>query len=77
MSLQKLFTPEGKLREDLRDLAPKGEKRMSATHYANGGLLRRELKLPDLKSFAVSVKTPIQDEAENTRPLGLFLKVDN
>uniref|UniRef100_A0A7V4DY60 Phosphoketolase family protein n=1 Tax=Dictyoglomus thermophilum TaxID=14 RepID=A0A7V4DY60_DICTH len=71
---QKLFTPEGKLREDLRDLAPKGEKRMSATHYANGGLLRRELKLPDLKSFAVSVKTPIQDEAENTRPLGLFLK---
>jgi len=71
---EKLFTPDGKLREDLREIAPTGEKRMSANPYSNGGLLRRELKLPNLKGHAVEVKRPFEDKAENTRPLGVFLK---
>lgn len=71
---EKLFTKEGKLRDDLKELAPKGNKRMSANPHANGGILRRELKLPDIRKLAVDVKEPIKSSAENTRPLGVFLK---
>uniref|UniRef100_A0A7C3RMT6 Phosphoketolase family protein n=1 Tax=Dictyoglomus thermophilum TaxID=14 RepID=A0A7C3RMT6_DICTH len=71
---EKLFTPDGKLREDLREIAPSGERRMSANPYANGGLLRKELKLPNLKDYAVGVDKPFEDKAENTRPLGVFLR---
>ncbi|MGB9857934.1 MAG: phosphoketolase family protein [Dictyoglomaceae bacterium] len=71
---EKLFDKNGRLREDLKDLPPKGNKRMSANPYANGGLLRKELKLPNIKEFSVEVKNPTKDEAENTRPLGIFLK---
>ena len=71
---EKLFDNNGRLIEDLRDLAPKGDKRMSANPYANGGLIRKELKLPKSNDFSVEIKKPIEDEAENTRPLGTFLK---
>ncbi|MCS7201789.1 MAG: phosphoketolase family protein [Dictyoglomus sp.] len=71
---EKLFTKEGKLREDLRELSPKGNKRMSANPHANGGVLRRELKLPDIRKIAIEVKEAIKTSAENTRPLGIFLK---
>ncbi|MEN2983619.1 MAG: phosphoketolase family protein [Dictyoglomaceae bacterium] len=71
---EKLFTKEGKLREDLRELSPKGNRRMSANPYANGGVLRRELKLPDIRKIAIEVKEPIKTSAENTRSLGIFLK---
>ncbi len=71
---QKLFTVDGKLRDDLKELAPKGNKRMSATPHANGGILRKELKLPDIRKFAVEAKESIKTLAENTRPLGIFLK---
>jgi len=71
---EKLFDNNGRLIEDLRELAPKGDKRMSANPYANGGLLRKELKLPKPNDFSVELKKPIEDEAENTRPLGTFLK---
>lgn len=70
----KLFTADGKLREDLRDIPPKGDRRMSAICYANGGLLRKALKLPALRDFAVEVKNPAKDTAENTRPLGEYLR---
>jgi len=71
---KKLFDKSGKLRDDLALLAPKGEKRMSANPHANGGLLRKALKLPDPINFAVGIKERIKTKKENTRPLGEFLK---
>ena len=71
---EKLFDERGKLRDDLRDLSPKGSKRMSASPYANGGLLRIPLKLPELKELAISVQEPLKTFYENTRPLGKFLR---
>ena len=69
---EKLFDDTGKLRETMP--LPQGAKRMGANPYANGGLLRKELRLPELKSFAVAVSSPTVDEAENTRPLGVLLR---
>ena len=47
--------PSGRLVPELRALAPKGHRRMSANPHANGGLLRKELKLPDFRDYAVEV----------------------
>lgn len=69
----KLFDNFGKLREDLRELHPKGYKRMSANPKANGGLLRKELKLPEPSKFSFNIKERVKDEYENTKPLGDFL----
>jgi Phosphoketolase len=69
-----LFDADGRLVESLRELAPKGRRRMSANPHANGGQLRRPLRLPDFRDYAVPVKTPGATEAENTRRLGEFLR---
>ncbi len=69
-----LFTSEGRLRPDLEALAPRGERRMSANPHANGGLLLRELNLPDFREYAVSVPRPGGVECEATRELGKFLR---
>lgn len=69
-----LFDASGKLLPELKDMAPKGTKRLGATPYANGGLLRRELNLPDFRDYGVVVDKPGVTEAENTRPLGVFLR---
>jgi xylulose-5-phosphate/fructose-6-phosphate phosphoketolase len=71
---QELFDQSGKLVPDLKALAPKGNRRMSANPHANGGLLRRELKLPDFRNYAVEVPSRGAVEYENTRPLGEFLR---
>lgn len=55
---EKLFTKEGKLISELRDLAPKGNKRMSANPITNGGLLRRPLKLQKFQDYALKVDKP-------------------
>lgn len=70
----KLFDEKGSLREDLRELHPKGNKRMSANPHANCGIIRKSLKLPDPKDFKVEVKEKIKTQFENTKPLGNFLK---
>jgi xylulose-5-phosphate/fructose-6-phosphate phosphoketolase len=62
------------LRADLRELAPKGQRRMGANPHANGGLLRRELRIPDFRSYAIEVKAPGQVEAEATRVMGKLLR---
>lgn len=71
---QDLFDASGRLVEDLRALAPKGSRRMGANPHANGGQLRRALRLPDFRDYAVPVKKPGASEAENTRKLGEFLR---
>lgn len=69
-----LFTPEGALKPELAALAPKGDKRMSATPYANGGTHLRPLRLPDFRTHAVQITAPGQTVAESTRILGSWLK---
>ena len=71
---EELFDDEGRLLPELKMLAPQGEKRMSANPHANGGLLRRALKLPDFNDYAVRLNSPATDSVENTRPLGRFLR---
>ncbi len=70
---EELFDDEGRLRSELRDLAPAGTRRMSANPHANGGLLRRPLDLPPFTDSAVEVKEPRGSFHEATRVLGTWL----
>jgi len=69
-----LFDEAGRLVPELRALAPTGTRRMSANPHANGGLLRKPLRLPAFRDYAVEVPAPGKDRAETTRPLGRFLR---
>ncbi len=69
-----LFDTDGKLIPQLKALAPKGHRRMSANPHANGGLLRKALRMPDFQDYAITVEQPGSLLAENTRPLGQFLR---
>ncbi|GLR07651.1 phosphoketolase [Mixta theicola] len=69
-----LFDKQGKLKPELRALAPQGEKRMGASPYANGGRLRRELDTPDIYEFAVDVTTPGEKQVQSTEVLGQYLR---
>jgi xylulose-5-phosphate/fructose-6-phosphate phosphoketolase len=71
---QELFTPDGAPREELRQLAPRGERRMSANPHTNGGLLLRDLELPDFREYGVAVPAPATTSSEATRVLGAFLR---
>lgn len=71
---EELFDANGRLIPRLKALAPKGNRRMSANPHANGGMLRRALRLPDFRDYAVEVPQPGTVSAENTRPLGRFLR---
>ena len=71
---QELFDNNGRLVPELKALAPTGSRRMSANPHANGGLVRRALRIPDFRSYAIEVKEPGRTFAENTRPLGRFLR---
>ncbi|MDP9131251.1 MAG: phosphoketolase family protein, partial [Candidatus Binatota bacterium] len=71
---QELFDPAGKLRPELADLAPKGERRMSANPHANGGLLLRDLRLPDFRDYAVTVPQPGAVDAEAARVQGELIR---
>jgi xylulose-5-phosphate/fructose-6-phosphate phosphoketolase len=69
-----LFDRGGRLIPELAELSPAGPRRMSANPNANGGLVRRALRLPDFRDYAQDVPAPAQAYAENTRPLGRFLR---
>jgi xylulose-5-phosphate/fructose-6-phosphate phosphoketolase len=69
-----LFDADGRLDPEIAALAPAGERRMSANPHANGGLLLRELDLPDFRSYAVEVAAPGATTSEATRVLGGFLR---
>jgi len=71
---EELFDAAGTFVPELKALAPKGRRRMSANPHANGGLLRKELRLPDFRHYAVDVAGCGTDRCENTRPLGAFLR---
>jgi len=69
-----LFDADGALLPELRELAPHGPRRMSANPHANGGVLRKDLKLPDLDGYAVAVPRMGGMAHENTKPLGEYLR---
>jgi xylulose-5-phosphate/fructose-6-phosphate phosphoketolase len=70
---EELFDAEGKLIAELQELAPSGSRRISANPHANGGLLRKELELPDFREYAVDVKAPGGEYAQPTDVLAHFL----
>ena len=71
---EELFDEAGRLIPELAALAPKGERRMGANPHANGGVLLRDLRLPDFRAYAVDVPSPGSTENEDTRTLGTFLR---
>ncbi len=71
---EELFDENGKFIPELAELAPKGYRRMGANPHANGGLLLRDLIMPDFRKYAVEVSKPGTQNAEATRVLGIFLR---
>ncbi len=71
---EELFDDNGKFLRGLAALAPKGNRRMGANPHANGGLLLKELKMPDFREYAVNVTQPGSTVGESTRVLGRFLR---
>jgi xylulose-5-phosphate/fructose-6-phosphate phosphoketolase len=71
---EELFTAEGALKPELKELAPKGQRRMGDNPHANGGLLLKSLHMPDYREYAVSLSSPGSVKAEATRVMGTFLR---
>ncbi len=71
---EELFDAEGRLVPELRALAPEGDRRMSATPYANGGRLRTELPMPDLEAYAVDIDGRGVGMLENTITAGRLMR---
>ena len=71
---EELFDKTGKLVPDLAELAPSGARRMGANPHANGGLLLRDLRMPDFRGYAVAVPKPGAVDAEATHIQGLFIR---
>jgi xylulose-5-phosphate/fructose-6-phosphate phosphoketolase len=71
---EELFDQSGRLMQDIAELAPSGNRRMGLNPHANGGLLRREIQLPDFHAYAVTVRSPGASQAEATRIVGAFLR---
>jgi len=70
---EELFDESGRLRPELAEVAPRGPRRMSASPHANGEL-RKKLRLPDFRDYAIDVERPGSTEVENVPPLGGFLR---
>lgn len=71
---EQLFDADGTPVAAITALAPKGNRRMGANPHANGGLLKRALRMPDFRDYALALDKPGQIEAENTPPLGRLLR---
>ncbi len=71
---EELFDEHGRLRPELAELAPQGERRMGANPHANGGLLLRDLRMPDFRDYAVDVPAPGVRGIGDTHVLGRFLR---
>jgi xylulose-5-phosphate/fructose-6-phosphate phosphoketolase len=71
---EELFDANGRLVPELRELAPAGTRRMGANPVANGGLLLKDLRMPDFRDYAVAVPRPGQAIAEATRVMGNFVR---
>lgn len=71
---EELFDANGSPSGIIRNFAPQGDRRMGSNPKANGGKLKRALRMPDFKDYALPVASPGQTEAENTKPLGQLLR---
>ncbi|HEY8457330.1 MAG TPA: phosphoketolase family protein [Actinopolymorphaceae bacterium] len=71
---EELFDATGKLRDEIAAMAPVGERRMSANPHTNGGLLLRDLELPDFRQYGIDVPSPGAVSSEPTRVLGIWLR---
>jgi xylulose-5-phosphate/fructose-6-phosphate phosphoketolase len=71
---EELFDEDGRLRAELAELAPEGDRRMGANPHTNGGALLRDLRMPDFCDHALDVPSPGAVDAEDTRVLGEFLR---
>jgi len=71
---EELFDEQGRLKPELAELAPKGERRMGANPHANGGILLRDLQMPDFRDYAVDVPAPGVRGLGDTHVLGRFLR---
>ncbi len=71
---EELFDADGALIAELAELAPRSHRRMSANPHANGGLLLRDLAMPDFQAYAVDVPAPGATDGEATRVLGTLLR---
>jgi len=71
---EELFDEKGTLLPEIASLAPEGERRMGANPQANGGLLLRDLRMPDFRDYAIEVKKPATELNEATRIAGAFLR---
>ena len=71
---EELFDERGRLRPDLAELAPTGERRMGANPHANGGMLLRDLRMPDFRDYAAAVPSAGVPGIGDTRVLGRFLR---
>src|SRR4051812_44809290 len=71
---EELFDSNGRFKAEFAEIAPKGERRMSANPHGNGGLLLRDLRMPDFRKYAIAIKKPGATDAEATRAMGKFLR---
>ena len=71
---EELFDEEGKLIPELKELAPKGDKRMSANPYANGGKLLKDLILPDFRDYCIDIESPGATSAQDMIELGNYIR---
>ena len=71
---EELFDAKGKLKPELAELAPRGERRMGANPHANGGMLLRDLVMPNFREYAVRVPSPGSVQASDAHELGVFLR---
>jgi len=71
---EQLFDENGRLKAELKSLAPQKEQRMSANPHSNGGLLRKALRMPDFSDYALALEAPGKLFSPNTKPLGKFLR---
>ncbi len=71
---EELFDRDGRLMPEIAELAPVGDRRMGANPHANGGILLRDLRIPDFRDYAIEVARPGNVLGEDTRTLGKFLR---
>ncbi len=71
---EELFDTEGRFRPELKAIAPTGTRRIGSNPHANGGHLKHALRMPDFRKYGIKVEKPGTAEAENCRPLGVFLR---
>ena len=71
---EELFDQNGKLRSEFKEIAPTGTRRMGSNPHANGGRLKKAMRLPDFRNYKLKLEKPGVVQAENTRPLGKFLR---